>query len=69
MDDHIFYLSMKNYGGHFVKAMAEAYSRADGYNRDRIKDAFPDLVKQYGLGSYFYGQTWHEHRGSEGSKA
>lgn len=60
MCDYTFYLSMKNYGGSFVKAMAEAYSRADEHNKVRIKDAFPELVSRYGAGSAFYAFLGYE---------
>jgi len=34
---------MRQYGGSFAQAMAEAWFKADGPNQARIKAAFPDL--------------------------
>ena len=45
--------AMAKYGGKFVSTMANALRYADPTNRQRILDAFPDLVKSYGPGSVF----------------
>ena len=45
--------TMTKYGGKFVSTMANALRYADPTNRQRILDAFPDLVKSYGPGSVF----------------
>ena len=34
---------MRQYGGSFAQAMAEAWFKADAVNQARIKAAFPDL--------------------------
>jgi hypothetical protein len=34
---------MRQYGGSFAQAMAEAWFKADDVNQARIKAAFPDL--------------------------
>jgi hypothetical protein len=39
--------AMKQYGGSFVKSLAEAATRADMQNLAKIKAAFPDYWKQY----------------------
>lgn len=39
--------SMKRFGGGFVKALAEAWSRADLENRRKLETAFPELFQQY----------------------
>jgi len=39
--------AMRLYGGDFCKALAEACSRADDANLERIKDAFPELWEKY----------------------
>ena len=46
--------AMRIYGGGFVKALAEAWARADNFNEARLVQAFPDYVTQYGPGSAFY---------------
>ena len=38
---------MKQFGGGFVKALAEAMSQADPFNIQRIQDAFPEYMSQY----------------------
>lgn len=39
--------NMERYGGSFVRALAECLNRADNYNYDRLKKAFPDYFDQY----------------------
>ncbi len=39
--------AMKKYGGDFVDALAEAGFRADSENLRRIKEAWPDVWKDY----------------------
>jgi hypothetical protein len=39
--------TMSRYGGGFASAVAEAWLRADPYNRETIEKAFPDLVREY----------------------
>lgn len=40
--------AMREYGGGFVKALAEAIVRADSENLEKLKGAFPDLFEKYG---------------------
>ena len=44
---------MQSHGGSFVNAIAQALRVADPVNRQRLLDAFPDLVKKYGPTSDF----------------
>lgn len=44
---------MQSHGGSFVSALAQALRYADPINRQRILDAFPDLVEKYGPASRF----------------
>ena len=46
--------AMKQYGGSFVKALAEALLMADGSNTARIRGAFTDYMAKYGPGSDMY---------------
>lgn len=44
---------MQSHGGSFVSSLAQALRYADPVNRQRILDAFPDLVEKYGPTSRF----------------
>jgi hypothetical protein len=44
---------MKEYGGSFVVALANALQSADRKNKQRLIDAFPDYVSEYGPVSRF----------------
>jgi len=44
---------MDQYGGSFVSSIAQALRFADPVNRQRLIDAFPDLVAKYGPGTKF----------------
>ena len=44
---------MDQYGGSFVSSIAQALRYADPNNRQRLLDAFPDLVAKYGPSSNF----------------
>jgi 2-oxo-4-hydroxy-4-carboxy--5-ureidoimidazoline (OHCU) decarboxylase len=44
---------MDQYGGSFVSSIAQALRYADPNNRQRLLDAFPDLVAKYGPGTKF----------------
>jgi hypothetical protein len=44
---------MKEYGGSFVVALANALQSADRKNKQRLIDAFPDYVSEYGPASRF----------------
>jgi hypothetical protein len=50
---------MKEYGGSFVVALAEAIRMADRTNKKKLIDAFPDYVQQYGPNSSFPGHPSH----------
>jgi 2-oxo-4-hydroxy-4-carboxy--5-ureidoimidazoline (OHCU) decarboxylase len=45
---HAMIARMDSYGGSFVSSIAQALRFADPKNRQRLLDAFPDLVQQYG---------------------
>ena len=45
-----------HYGGSFLSKVAEAALNADPRNRDRVLDAFPEIVAKYGPGSSFYNE-------------
>lgn len=40
-------IAMRRYGGGFVSALAEAWIRADVYNRQKLALAFPDELREY----------------------
>jgi len=44
---------MQSHGGSFVSSIAQALRYADPVNRQRLLDAFPDLVEKYGPTSQF----------------
>ena len=44
---------MEKYGGSFVTAIAQALRYADPANRQRLLNAFPDLVEKYGPNTKF----------------
>ena len=39
--------NMRRFGGSFVKALAEAFARADQFNFVKLCTAFPQLVDKY----------------------
>lgn len=39
--------AMREYGGGFVKALAEAIVRADSENLEKLKGAFPEYFEKY----------------------
>lgn len=45
--DHRACLVMERMGGGFAAAVAVAYYRADGDNKARVLDAFPELFDKY----------------------
>lgn len=49
MNDHDYEVveAMRQYGGSFVKALAECFLRADTDNFWKLKIAFPEYWKQY----------------------
>jgi hypothetical protein len=48
--------TMRRYGGHFCKKLADAICAANPTNKKKIIDAFPDIVEKYGPGSTFANQ-------------
>jgi hypothetical protein len=50
---HAMITLMDQYGGSFVSSIAQALRYADPTNRQRLLDAFPDLVVKYGPSSSF----------------
>jgi len=44
---------METYGGTFVSSISQALRYADPVNRQKLLDAFPDLVEKYGPNSQF----------------
>lgn len=52
--DRIFAQALQRWGGGWASAMGLAYSKADGLNRGRMRQAFPDLLEKYGPGSDFF---------------
>ena len=42
---------MEKYGGSFVVALSYALRKADPYNKQRLIDAFPEYVEEYGPNS------------------
>ena len=44
-------MTAAQYGGSFYQALANAGLRADPRNRQRLLDAFPELVATYGAAS------------------
>ncbi len=44
---------MEKYGGNFVKALANAFKAADPTNRQKLIEAFPNYVSEYGPNSPF----------------
>lgn len=41
--------AMEVLGGSFVKSLAECYCRADTTNKQRLRDAFPEIFVKYEL--------------------
>ena len=44
---------MEKFGGSFVVSLAYAFRKADSFNRQRLLNAFPDYVQQYGPSGQF----------------
>lgn len=49
--------TMRVYGGGFATSIAEAGLKADGVNKLRLIQAFPEVFARYGPGSAFYSTT------------
>lgn len=52
--------AMIRYGGGFFQKLASAMRSADATNFQRILDAFPEILKQYGPDSRFYKSSKEE---------
>ena len=39
--------AMRKYGGNFVKALADCIVAGDPINKQKIKDAFPEIMEVY----------------------
>ena len=44
---------MENYGGSFVVALSQAFRIADPTNKQKLLEAFPNYVEEYGPNSKF----------------
>lgn len=44
---------MENYGGSFVVALAQTFRKADPTNKQKLLEAFPNYVEEYGPNSKF----------------
>ena len=49
--------AMRSHGGGFVSGLATALTRADGSNARKIYDTWPEIVRDFGPGSYFFELT------------
>jgi hypothetical protein len=47
------------YGGGFYRRLAEATLLADPDNRNRVFEAFPEIIQTYGPHTAFYRQLKH----------
>lgn len=54
---HHTYLTIHRFGGSFLRALADAMIKADPGNRDRLIQAFPEVINLYGPRSDFYSKT------------
>lgn len=50
---------MRKYGGRFMRSLVEPLLYADEINRQRILDAFPEIMDGYGPGTAAY-KALHE---------
>ncbi len=48
MNDHEIAHAMLTYGGSFVQALGRAFLAADAENRETLRNAYPELVMEYG---------------------
>jgi len=46
-DNYSIIAAMKQYGGNFVKHLAELWIAADSANRQRIESTWPEFFEQY----------------------
>ena len=52
--------AMKRFGGSFVKALGEAFLKADERNAGRLQAAFPNYIETYGPGSAYFVEMQKE---------
>jgi hypothetical protein len=54
-DSEIFDMTerMLQYGGSFIQSLAICIRRADSVNKQKLLDAFPEYVEEYGPNSQF----------------
>jgi hypothetical protein len=52
-DFYILTETMSQFGGNFCKKLADAIRAADSNNKQKLIEAFPEIVKDYGPGSRF----------------
>lgn len=48
--------AMERYGGGFVRALAEAWRKADSTNEEKLQRAFPEYWQQYSAMAGYIGQ-------------
>lgn len=51
---HRTWVAIERNGGGFCERLARAWFHADDRNRARLNAAFPELLNDFGPGSYFY---------------
>ena len=51
---HRTWVAIERNGGGFCERLARAWFHGDSRNRERLNAAFPELLQDFGPGSYFY---------------
>lgn len=51
---HRTWVAIERNGGGFCKRLPRAWFHGDARNRERLNAAFPELLHDFGPGSYFY---------------
>lgn len=51
---HRTWVAIERNGGGFCERLARAWFAGDARNRERLNTAFPELLRDFGPGSYFY---------------
>ena len=54
---HRTFESMERHGGGFCSQLAKAWYVADRGNKNRLEQAFPHLLADFGPGSRYYGES------------
>jgi hypothetical protein len=57
--------ALNRYGGNFFRNLGRALRHADQGNRNRLLEAFPEIVKSYGPGTAFYSSCIAEFNNEE----